>query len=205
MTPQTQAKILRVLQEQEFEPVGGTKTVKVDIRVIAATNKSLEEKMREGTFREDLYYRLNVVQVEIPPLNERREDIPLLTDFFIKKYSKKNHKLIKSIDPVALDFLMRFDWPGNVRELENVIERAVILTRGDSISLSDFPATINLKSDNQERPAPILEYGQTLKDVERQMIIKTLDANGGNRTRTSEILGISRRTLQLKLKEYGIN
>ena len=205
MTPQTQAKILRVLQEQEFEPVGSAKTRKVDTRIIAATNKNLEEKIREGTFREDLYYRLNVVQVEIPPLNERREDIPLLTDFFIKKHSEKNHKLIKSIDPVALDFLMRFNWPGNVRELENVIERAVILTRGDSISPSDFPSTINIKSDSQEMPSPILEYGQTLKDVERQMIMKTLDANEGNRTRTSEILGISRRTLQLKLKEYGIN
>ena len=205
MTPKTQAKILRVLQEQEFEPVGSAKTVKVDTRVIAATNQNLEDKIREGTFREDLYYRLNVVQLQIPPLNARREDIPLLADFFIRKYAEKNHKLIKGIDPVALDFLMRFEWPGNVRELENVIERAVILTRSESLAPADFPATINLKNDVEGTPAQTLEPGQTLKDVERQMIAKTLAANDGNRTRTAEILGISRRTLQLKLKEYGIS
>jgi two-component system response regulator HydG len=205
MTSQTQAKILRVLQEQEFEPVGSSKTVTVDTRIIAATNKILEKKIKEGQFREDLYYRLNVVQIEIPPLRDRRDDIPLLVDSFIKKYSEKNHKLIKGIDPVALDFLLRYTWPGNVRELENVIERAVIMTRDDLISPSDFPATINITNDDKDKPTIVMEPGQTLKDVERHMIIKTLEDNNGNRTRTAEKLGISRRTLQLKLKEYGIN
>ena len=205
MTSQTQAKILRVLQEQEFEPVGSSKTVSVDTRIIAATNKILEEKIKSGQFREDLYYRLNVVQIEIPPLRDRRDDIPLLADFFMKKYSEKNHKLIKGIDPVALDFLLRYSWPGNVRELENVIERAVILSRDDLISPSDFPATVNIKKAKTESVPAIIEPGQTLKDVERQMIIKTLADNKENRTRTAEKLGISRRTLQLKLKEYGVN
>jgi two-component system response regulator HydG len=141
----------------------------------------------------------------VPKLQDRREDIPLLADFFIKIYSEKNHKLIKGIDPVAMDFLMRFSWPGNVRELENVIERAVILTRSDLISHSDFPATINIKKDENEVPISTFEHTKTLKDVEKQMIIKSLNENDGNRTRTAEILGISRRTLQLKLKEYGIN
>ena len=203
MTPQIQAKILRVLQEQEFEPVGSTKTIKVNTRIIAATNKSLEDKIEQGNFREDLYYRLNVVQVKAPLLLERREDIPLLADFFIRKYSEKNHKLIKGIKPVALDLLMRFSWPGNVRELENVIERAVILTRGDLISPSDLPENINVNKDENAKTS--MEYGQTLKDVEKQMILRTLDEKNGNRTRTAEILGISRRTLQIKLKEYGIN
>ena len=203
MTPQIQAKILRVLQEQEFEPVGSTKTIKVNTRIIAATNKSLEDKIEQGKFREDLYYRLNVVQVKAPLLLERREDIPLLADFFIRKYSEKNHKLIKGIKPVALDLLMRFSWPGNVRELENVIERAVILTRGDLISPSDLPENINVNIDENAKTS--MEYGQTLKDVEKQMILRTLDEKNGNRTRTAEILGISRRTLQIKLKEYGIN
>ena len=205
MTPQTQAKILRVLQDQNFEPVGSTKTIKVDTRIIAATNKILEDKIEEGKFREDLYYRLNVVQVEVPKLQDRRDDIPLLTDFFIKKYSEKNHKLIKGIDPVALDFLMRFNWPGNVRELENVIERAVILARGDLITPIDFPSHINIKNDESGIYTDSLEYGKTLKDVEKQMILKSLNENDGNRTRTAEVLGISRRTLQLKLKEYGVN
>jgi two-component system response regulator HydG len=205
MSPQTQAKILRVLQEREFEPVGSTKTIQVDTRIIAATNQNLETKIKAGQFREDLYYRLNVVQLEIPPLNRRRDDIPLLTDLFIKRYSKKNHKLMQGIDPLALDLLMRYAWPGNVRELENVIERAVIMTHDNYISASDLPGTIYDKKVDSEVSLPEIFPGITLKEVEKKMIIRTLEDNNGNRTRTAAVLGISRRTLQLKLKEYGIN
>ena len=205
MSPQTQAKILRVLQEREFEPVGSTKTVQVDTRILAATNQKLETKIEAGLFREDLYYRLNVVQLEIPPLRQRRDDIPLLADLFIKRYSNKNHKLMQGIDPLALDSLMRYAWPGNVRELENVIERAVIMTHDNYIGASDLPATIYDEKDDSEESLTQIMPGLTLKEVEKKMIIRTLDANNGNRTHTAEILGISRRTLQLKLKEYGIN
>jgi two-component system response regulator HydG len=205
MTPTTQAKILRVLQEQEFEPVGSTKSVRIDTRIMAATNKDLEQKIEAGQFRKDLFYRLNVVQLEVPPLRKRRDDIPLLADFFTKRYAEKNHKLIKRINPVALDFLMRYAWPGNVRELENIIERAVILSRDNVISPEDLPSTINLKEENKTALNISLDTGKTLKDIEKSMIIKTLEENNGNRTRTAQILDISRRTLQIKLKQYGIN
>jgi len=200
----TQVKILRVLQEREFEPVGSGDTVKVDIRIISATNKDLEEEIKAGRFREDLFYRLNVVTINVSPLRERKEDIPLLIDFFLKRYAEKNQKLIKGFTPRAMDLLMRYNWPGNARELENVIERAVILSRDDNITPGEFPGVIqglDEKSDDMLFLAP----GKSLKEVERQMIIRTLEETGGNRTRAAEILGISRRTLQLKLKEYGIN
>ncbi len=199
----TQVKILRVLQEREFEPVGSGNTVKVDIRVIAATNKDLEEEIRAGRFREDLFYRLNVVSLNIPPLRERKDDIPLLADFFLKRYAEKNQRLIKGFTPRAMDLLMRYDWPGNARELENVIERAVILSRENSITPGVFPRVIQGPDENNDDML-VITHGKSLREVERQMIIRTLEETGGNRTHTAGILGISRRTLQLKLKEYGI-
>jgi two-component system response regulator HydG len=205
MAPATQAKILRVLQEREFEPVGSTQTIKVDTRVIAATNKTLEEEIREGRFREDLYYRLNVVAVDVPPLRHRREDILLLADFFLKPYAEKNRRLIKGFTPRATDLLMRHDWPGNVRELENIIERAVIMSRGEMITPLEFPIDLqNLDGDLKESQID-LSPGRSLKEVEKVMILRTLEEVEGNRTHAARILGISRRTLQLKLKEYGIN
>jgi two-component system response regulator HydG len=205
MAPATQAKILRVLQEREFEPVGGTQTIKVNTRIIAATNKTLEEEIREGRFREDLYYRLNVVTVDVPPLRHRREDIPLLADFFLKPYAKKNRRVINGFTPRATDLLMRYDWPGNVRELENVIERAVIMARGEMITPLEFPIDLqNLDEDLKESRID-LTPGRSLKEVEKVVILRTLEEVGGNRTHAARILGISRRTLQLKLKEYGIN
>lgn len=200
----TQVKILRVLQEREFEPVGGSHTVKVDIRIIAATNKDLTKEIEAGRFREDLFYRLNVVTLDVAPLRERREDIPLLADFFLKRYVKKNQRLIKGFSPRAMDLLMRYQWPGNARELENVVERAVILAREDSITPSEFPNSLQ-GLDKEDNNSTLLTPGKSLKEVERQMIIRTLEEAGGNRTHASEILGISRRTMQLKLKEYGIN
>jgi two-component system response regulator HydG len=205
MSPTTQTKILRVLQEREFEPLGGTQTVKVDTRVVTATNKNLEEEIREGRFREDLYYRLNVVTLEVPPLRERREDVSLLTDFFLKQYAEKNQRLIKGFTPRAMDLLMRHGWPGNVRELENVVERAVIMARGDMISQAEFPDTFRDLKAQEDQVGIDLTPGRSLKEMEREMILRTLEEAGGNRTRSAEILGISRRTLQLKLKEYGIN
>ncbi len=201
----TEVKILRVLKEKEFEPVGSTRTLKVDIRVIAATNKHLENEIEAGRFREDLFYRLNVVTLHVPPLRDRRDDIPLLADYFLKQYAEKNRRLIKGFAPKAMDLLMRHPWPGNVRELENVVERAVILARGDMVTPNEFPETIKILDEDKEKDEVELTPGKSLKEVERQMILRTLEDTGGNRTRAAEILGISRRTLQLKLKAYGIN
>ena len=208
MPPTTQAKILRVLQEQEFEPLGSTQTVKVDIRVIAATNRVLETEIEKGRFREDLYYRLNVVSVKMPPLRDRRDDILLLADHFLKMYAEKNRRIIKGVSPRTADLLMRYSWPGNIRELENAVERAVILTRGDMVTPENLPDAIrSLDGGDREDAEGVADpsSSQTLKDVEQQMILRTLAEAGGNRTKTAEILGISRRTLQLKLKKYGIN
>jgi two-component system response regulator HydG len=201
----TQAKILRVLQEREFEPLGSTHTAKVDTRVIAATNKNLAEEIQKGSFRQDLYYRLNVVTLEVPPLRDRREDIALLADFFLKRYAQKNRRHIKGFSPRAMDVLMRHGWPGNVRELENVVERAVIMARGEMITPGEFPDGLKDLDDAVEEAGLELTPGRSLRDVEREMVIRTLDETGGNRTHAARLLGISRRTLQLKLKEYGIN
>jgi len=205
MAPATQAKILRVLQEREFEPVGGSRSIQVDTRIISATNRNLEEEVAADRFREDLYYRLNVVTIAVPPLRERLSDIPLLAEHFLEQYAARNHRTFKGIAPQAMDLLMRYSWPGNVRELENVIERAVIMARGDHIGTEHFPSTISDQESATSGHSPTLPSGRSLKEVEREMILQTLDDMGGNRTQTAKILGISRRTLQLKLKEYGIN
>ena len=203
MAPSTQAKILRVLQEREFEPLGSSNTVRVDTRVITATNKNLKEEIKEGHFREDLFYRINVVTLSVPPLCERREDIPLLADFFLKQYAVKNRRLIKGFTPRATDLLMRYDWPGNVRELANMVERSVIMARGDMITPDEFSDTLRALDPEILRSEIGLTPGRSLKDVEKEMILMTLKDTEGNRTHAAKILGISRRTLQLKLKEYG--
>lgn len=205
MSAATQAKILRVLQEQEFEPVGGTRTLRVDTRLIAATNKNLENEIEAGRFRNDLYYRLNVITIHVPPLRERSEDIPLLADFFLKQYAEKNRRMIKGFNPLAADLLMRYDWSGNVRELENVVERAVILSRGDVVTPAELPDSLKAAAPLESPPVAQALVGKPLKEVEKELILKTLEHNDGNRTHSARILGISRRTLQLKLKEYGVN
>lgn len=204
MAPATQAKILRVLQEREFEPVGSGETITIDTRVIAATNKDLATEIQEGRFREDLYYRLNVINIEIPPLRDRQEDILLLADFFLKRYVEKNRKLIKGFTPRATDAMMRHHWPGNVRELENLVERAVVLSRGDRIGPEDLPESIVPREDLSATGDDVTTRPRSLKEAEKEMIILTLEETGGNRTHAAQILGISRRTLQLKLKAYGI-
>jgi len=204
MSPSVQTKLLRVLQEKEFEPLGSARTIKVDIRVIAATNKDLAIEVKEGRFREDLYYRLNVVPVTIPPLRDRKEDIPPLADHFLAVYREKNRKPLKGISGKALDLLVRYDWPGNIRELENSIERAVIMAKGERITPADFPPQIQRLSGEGDRGDSAIPYGMSLAEMEKMLIVKTLAEMDGNRTRAAEILGINRRTLQNKLKEYGL-
>ena len=205
MSMATQSKILRVLQEREFEPIGSSETVKVDTRIITATNKNLQEEVKANRFREDLYYRINVVNLTVPSLRERRDDIPLLVDFFLKRYAKKNHRNLKGFTPKAMDLLMRYDWPGNIRELENVVERSVIMMRGDFITPDEFPGVLKSLDPEYEQISAEMLSGKSLKEMEKAMIMRTLQETDGNRTRAAEILGISRRTLQLKLKEYGVN
>jgi two-component system response regulator HydG len=206
MSPTTQMKLLRVLQEKEFEPLGSSRTVKVDVRVIAASNKDLQREAKEGRFREDLFYRLNVVPISLPPLRERREDIPALAAHFFATYRDKNRKQLNAISNKAMDLLMRYDWPGNIRELENCVERAVILARGEIIAPADLPPAIQaLTSSDREVQGLELPSGISIQEVEKALILKTLEDTGGNRSRAAEILGINRRTLQNKLKEYGIN
>jgi DNA-binding NtrC family response regulator len=197
----TQIKLLRFLQEHEFERVGGNQTIKVDVRVVAATNRNLLERVRDGKFREDLYYRLNVVSIEVPPLRARPSDTPLLAMHFLKKYAKENGKQISSFTDDALARLARYGWPGNVRELENAIERAVVVGRGDAIRLEDLAPAIAAAEPGQDPAAPPIP-GATLAELERYAILKTLEHTGGSTSRAAEILGISPRKIQYRLHEY---
>jgi two-component system response regulator HydG len=203
LAPPTQAKLLRVLQEREFEPLGSERTIQVDVRILAATNRDLAVEVSEGRFREDLYWRLNVVSVTLPPLRERREDILLLAEHFLKIYAEKNRKMVRGFTPGVMNLFMRYGWPGNVRELENVVERGVILSREDRIGLEALPRPLQeMAAPNEESQS--IRVGLSLRDVEREMIAQTLRETGGNRTQAAAILGISRKTLLNKIKEYGI-
>jgi len=203
-----QVKLLRVLQEREFTRVGGEKTIPVDVRIIAATNKDLPELIGQAEFREDLYYRLNVVDLEIPSLRKRREDVPLLAQHFLQIFAARNHKEIKGFTPQAMDHLIRYDWPGNVRELMNAVERAVVLSRSDYLSEKDFPVISGFKIKNDEtisQTPPINGDGTTpLEEVEKATILKTMEASGGNKSEAARRLGITRKTLHKKLKTYGV-
>lgn len=201
-----QVKLLRVLEERAFERVGGMKTVDVDIRLIAATNRDLQSLVREGTFREDLFFRLNVVDIRMPPLRERRDDIPLLCSHFLREFAETNGKAMEQFTPDALNLLAAYSWPGNVRELRNTIEKMVVLSHGNKLTARDVPANIR----DQVRAAPgetglsKLAGGNSssLADAERKMIFDALARNGGNRTKAADALGISRRTLHRKLRQY---
>ncbi|MFO7657488.1 MAG: sigma 54-interacting transcriptional regulator [Bacteroidales bacterium] len=198
-----QVKLLRVIQEREFERLGGTKTIKTDVRIIAATNRNLEELIRNGTFREDLYYRINVFPLYIPPLRERISDIPLLVDHFIEKCNIQNNTQIKRISSSALDMLMIYHWPGNIRELENCIERAAILSKDGAIRSNNLPPTLQTaKSSNTELKGNL---EQILERVEKQLIIDTLTNNRGNITKSAEKLGITSRILGLRIEKYRID
>jgi DNA-binding NtrC family response regulator len=192
-------KLLRFLQEKTFERVGGNETLRVDVRVLAATNRDLSAEIKRGSFREDLFYRLNVVTVEIPPLRERRADIPALASFFLRRYAAENGKTIDTFADDALRTLLEYRWPGNVRELENVVERAVVLGDGPRIEKKHLPPAL-VPSEERDGPPPI--PGSTIADLERYAILKTLEACGGSTSKAATVLGVSPRKIQYKLHEY---
>lgn len=196
-----QGKILRVLQAREFEPLGSTRTLKVDVRIIAASNRELEAMVREGRFRDDLFYRLNVFPITLPPLRERLEDLPLLAVHFLKHYGEKNRRPLRGLAPEVLQAFRRYPWPGNIRELENVIERGVIVCQGDTLDLQDLPP--GLKRHGFWPPGEE-EVEPGLPELERQLISRTLEKVSGRRQVAAEILGISLEELNLKIRSYGL-
>jgi len=200
ISPKLQAKLLRVLQEREFERVGGSETITVDVRIIATTNRDLTKEVERGTFREDLFFRLNVIPIELAPLRERGEDIPGLVEFFIGKHNLENNTHYSGIDDKALLALKSYHWPGNIRELENVIERAVVLGNGKEIRWVDLPSEIKLPVLGRKKMT--FPVGTPLRDVERELILRTYNDLGQHRQKTADILGISPRKLFDRLKEY---
>jgi DNA-binding NtrC family response regulator len=198
MSANIQVHLLRVLEEKEFTRVGGNEPIRVDVRVISATNKDLRKAIEKQEFREDLYYRLNVVNIELPPLRERKEDVPLLAEHFLNKFAADNRKEVTGFSPDAMEFLLDYDWPGNVRELENAIERAVILAKDSIITVADLPQE-NLSL------VRLASTGKNLKEVEKNHVLNVLRKAGGNYSEAARILGISRMTLYNKAKEYGFN
>jgi len=199
-SPAMQAKLLRVLQEHELQRVGGQETLSVDVRIIAATNRDLEEEVKKGNFREDLFYRLNVVVLDVPSLRDRKGDIPLLAEYFVQEFARKNNRQVAGITPECMDILNRYPWPGNVRELENAIERGIILMRGEYLDVNGLPLTIQRWADRnapEENDQPA-----TLKEAEKALILKTLEETGGNRSEAARRLQITRKTLLNKLKTY---
>ena len=199
-----QTKLLRVLQEGTFERLGGTRTLRVDVRIITATNKALEQEVAAQRFRADLYYRINVIAIQLPPLRERREDIPLLVAHFLRHYARENSKTITTVHPQVLHRLQLYDWPGNVRELENVIERAVVLASGQTIGVSDLPPHLRDKQSLPVDDQIILPGSATLAQIEREAIIQTLKRHVGNRQAAARALDIGVATLYRKLKEYQL-
>ena len=197
----TQVKLLRVLEERTFERVGGEETITVDIRIVTATNKDLRDDVRQGKFREDLFFRLNVVDILLPALRERAGDIPLLADRFVKEYAERNAKPIKGLMPETLELLTRYGWPGNVRELRNAIEKMVVLAQTEWLTPDDVPGNIRMTARGESPPPE--GVGGSLADAEKQTIVSTLAQHNGNRTRAAAELGISRRTLHRKLKAWG--
>ncbi len=202
ISPSVQVKLLRVLEERCFERVGGQDTVKVDIRLLAATNRNLKQEVAAGRFREDLFFRLDVVTIEIPPLRERPSDIALLCRHFMKEFSERNQKPVDSIDPAALEILESYAWPGNVRELRNVIEKMVVLSYGSQLSVGDIPASIRNAALDKPSLPNALDHPLRLDEAEKILILQALKMWNGNRSQAARQLGISRRTLQRKLHEY---
>lgn len=196
-----QVKLLRVLQERKFERVGGEVPIEVDVRVIAATNKNLEEEVKAGRFREDLYFRLNGIHIEVPPLRERKDDLPLLLNSFLERYNGENNKKITGFDSQARSAIYKYDWPGNIRELQHCVESSVVMSNGNEITLEDLPPSVSRASGVESISVPV---GITLDEAEKIIIQENLAANKGNKSRTADILGIGRKTLHRKLQEYGM-
>jgi two-component system response regulator HydG len=206
-SPAMQAKLLRVIQEREIQKVGGETPIHVDVRIVAATNRDLAQEVEAGRFREDLFYRLNVVTLEVPALRQRLEDIPLLAQHFLRMFADKNRKKVKNFTPQAMDTLIRYSWPGNVRELENVVERAVILLSGEYITEKHLPKTVlenTLAAGASESEMSGFGFPSvgSLEELEKQAILATLKSTGGNKSETARRLGITRKTLHNKLKLY---
>jgi transcriptional regulator with PAS, ATPase and Fis domain len=197
-----QAKILRVLQFKEFEPVGSNATQKVDVRIIAATNRSLIDEIREGRFREDLFYRLDVVTLTLPPLRMRQEDIPILAYYFFDTYTRKNKRAIQEIEPEVLHLLKGYNWPGNIRELENVMERSVIFCTGTSLTVENLPDMLRTKSVPTDSTASSSLHGPSLMELEKELIFRTLEKVGNSRQQAAQVLGISQEELDFKLRAY---
>ena len=197
----TQVKLLRVLQEHKFERVGGEKSVEIDVRVVAATNRNLEEEVKNGKFREDLFYRLNVVRIEMPSLRERMDDIPLLMHAFLREFNIENKKNIKGFDKASKSAMIKYSWPGNIRELKNAVESAVVMCTGDEIKIEDLPRTLRAQGEEKVITIPI---GITMDEAEKIIIQENLAANKGNKSRTADVLGIGRKTLHRKLEELQI-
>ncbi|MBR5581514.1 MAG: sigma-54-dependent Fis family transcriptional regulator [Treponema sp.] len=195
-----QIKILRVLQDKRFERVGGEETLEVDVRVIAATNRNLEEEIAQGRFREDLFYRLNVVHIQVPPLRDRKDDIPLMLNAFLDEFNRENNKSITGFDSRSRSALYKYDWPGNIRQLRNCVESAVVMCSGNEITLEDLPPTVRGAAESNVIQVPV---GITMAEAEKIIIQQNLASNQGNKTKTADILGIGRKTLHRKLEEYG--
>jgi transcriptional regulator with PAS, ATPase and Fis domain len=203
MSPSLQVKLLRVLQEKEYEPLGSTSPRKTDVRIIAATNKELSRLLNEGKFRDDLYYRLNVVRIDLPPLSQRREDIPFLIDAFIQKFNAKMGKQIASVSDQALRLLLNHDFPGNVRELENIIEHAFVICGGNRIEVDCLPKELTLKQEETDSLVSVKE-DHPFEKAEAEIVKRTLEKSRGNRVKAAQELGISRATLWRKIKRYGL-
>jgi len=199
VSPKIQSKLLRVLELEEFERVGGSKTLKVDVRVIATTNRDLEQEIEKGNFRQDLYFRLNVIPVIVPPLRERREDIPVLAEYFLEKFKSGMDTPLKEISKEAIDILVQYDWPGNVREIKNLIHRCTVMIDSEVLMPVHFENMLNMQKPKKSNE---ISVGQTIEDVERELIYKTLEKTGGNKTRAAEILDVTPRTLRNKLSRY---
>jgi transcriptional regulator with PAS, ATPase and Fis domain len=199
-----QAKLLRVIEDKEVRPLGANDAEKVDTRLVSACNRDPERLVQEGHFRQDLYYRLNVIRIDLPPLRERTEDIPILVDHFIQKFAPQSQRLLEGIEPEALDVLLNYRWPGNVRELEHTIERAVHLGKEIRIGLQDFPSSLVMRSDNVLPLAEAIEKSYTLKDLEKEYIMRVMETVHGNKTEAAKTLGVDRTTLYRKLEEYKV-
>lgn len=203
LQPSTQAKILRVLQSREFEPLGSTRTLKVDVRIIAATNRNLESMVQKGTFRDDLYYRLHVFPIMLPALRERLEDLPLLTDFFLKRFREKYHHPVKALAPEVLQTFRLYPWPGNIRELENILERGVILCQGETLNIADLPPQMQRLGLKPESP-DVLEAEPSPPEWEKEFIFHTLEKHAWNRQEAAAALQISLEELEFKIMAYNL-
>jgi len=209
MSPSLQVKLLRVLQERSFEPVGSSKPMRVDVRVIAATNQNLEKAIRSGAFREDLFYRLNVIPIEVPPLRERKEDLPLLVQHFLDRLNSEKARKVEGVSAAALDRMLEHDWPGNVRELENLIERMVVIRGEGVLDVSDLPAQFRRGAAASDATVPNLgpggvDFNDVIDRLETKLILQALDRTGWNKNQAARLLGLNRTTLIEKIKKKGL-